>query len=138
LKNRFPDSIVFDFLKSDLFFKISRSRGKKFFAPALWSHTRGDCDCGGEGIIMEIRYSERADKQIKKICKGDRKSAKMIIKMIEAYAENPSGNFDIKILRGKFENLKRLRIGNYRVIFDDYSDIMSIYEIKHRQEVYHD
>ena len=43
-----------------------------------------------------------------------------------------------KILKGKFEDLKRLRIGNYRVIFDDYSDIMSIYEIKHRQDAYHD
>jgi len=41
---------------------------------------------------MEIRYSEKADKQIKKIFKGDRKSAKMIIKTIESYAENPSGN----------------------------------------------
>ncbi|OGW11804.1 MAG: hypothetical protein A2W77_07680 [Nitrospinae bacterium RIFCSPLOWO2_12_39_16] len=36
-------------------------------------------DCEEEGIIMEIRYSEKADKQIKKICNGDRKSAKMII-----------------------------------------------------------
>ncbi|HAP67809.1 MAG TPA: hypothetical protein DCQ99_08545 [Nitrospinae bacterium] len=37
------------------------------------------------GIIMEIRCSEKADKQIKKICKGDRKSAKIITKAIEAY-----------------------------------------------------
>ena len=91
-----------------------------------------------EVVIMEIRYSEKADKQIKKIFKGDRKSAKMIVKTIESYAENPSGNFDIKILKGKFEDLKRLRVGNYRVIFDEYSDIMSIYEIKHRKEAYHD
>ena len=34
---------------------------------------------------MEIRCSEKADKQIKKICKGDRKSAKIITKAIEAY-----------------------------------------------------
>jgi addiction module RelE/StbE family toxin len=87
---------------------------------------------------MKIRYSEKAEKQIKKIFKGDRTSAKMIIKAIEAYAENPSGNFDIKTLKGKFEDLKRLRIRNYRVIFDHYSDIMSIYEIKQRQEAYHD
>jgi len=31
---------------------------------------------------MEIRCSEKADKQIKKICKGDRKSAKIIAKAI--------------------------------------------------------
>jgi len=87
---------------------------------------------------MKIRYSEKAKKQIKKIFKGDRTSAEMIIKAIEAYAENPSGNFDIKTLKGNFEDLKRLRIGNYRVIFDNYSDIMSIYEIKQRQGAYHD
>lgn len=45
---------------------------------------------------MEIRYSEKSSKQIAKIKKGDRKSAVMIIEAIEAYAENPSGNFDVK------------------------------------------
>jgi mRNA interferase RelE/StbE len=85
---------------------------------------------------MEIRYSEKADKQIKKIFKGDRKSAKMILKAIEAYAENPSGNFDEKVLKGKYEDLKRLRVGNYRVIFEDDGNTISIYEIKHRQEAY--
>jgi addiction module RelE/StbE family toxin len=72
---------------------------------------------------MKIRYSEKAEKQIKKIFKGGRTSAKMIIKAIEAYAENPSGNFDIKTLKGKFEDLKRLRIGNYRVIFRYYVNL---------------
>ncbi|HHT9106832.1 MAG TPA: type II toxin-antitoxin system RelE family toxin [Candidatus Wujingus californicus] len=85
---------------------------------------------------MEIRYSEKAEKQIKKIFKGDRKSAKMIIKTIESYAENPSGNFDVKILKGKYEDLKRLRVGNYRIIFEDDGNTISIYEVKHRQEAY--
>ncbi|MBI5102689.1 MAG: type II toxin-antitoxin system RelE/ParE family toxin [Nitrospirae bacterium] len=87
---------------------------------------------------MEIRYSDKAVKQISKIHRGDTKSAALIIKTIEAYAKNPSGNFDLKTLKGKYEDLKRLRIGNYRVIFDDEGRIMSIYEVKHRQEAYHD
>ncbi len=87
---------------------------------------------------MEIRYSEKAVRQISKIHRGDRKSAALIIKTIEAYAKNPLGNFDLKTLKGKYEDLKRLRIGNYRVIFDDEGHIMSIYEVKHRQEAYHD
>ena len=87
---------------------------------------------------MEIRYSEKAVKQMIRIRKGDKKSAEMIIKTIEAYSKKPSGDFDIKILKGKYEDLKRLRIGNYRVIFDDNGHIMSIYEVKHRQEAYHD
>ncbi|HLA51469.1 MAG TPA: type II toxin-antitoxin system RelE/ParE family toxin [Thermodesulfobacteriota bacterium] len=85
---------------------------------------------------MEIRYSEKSSKQIARIKKGDRKSAVMIIEAIETYAENPSGNFDIKVLKGKYEDLKRLRVGNYRIIFEDDGNIMSIYEVKHRQEAY--
>ncbi|MFH0925627.1 MAG: hypothetical protein V1872_08370, partial [bacterium] len=59
-----------------------------------------------------------------------------LIKVIEAYSNNPLGNFDIKILKGNYQDLKRLRVGKYRVIFEDDGDQMSIYEIKHRQEVY--
>jgi mRNA-degrading endonuclease RelE of RelBE toxin-antitoxin system len=57
---------------------------------------------------------------------------------IEAYGKNPYGNFDIKVLRAKYGEFKRLRTDNYRVIFDDGCNVMLIYEIKHRQETYHD
>ncbi len=89
---------------------------------------------------MDIRYSEKAERQIKKIHKGDRKSAAMIIEAIENFAAYSSGkkNFDIKILKGKYGDFKRLRVGNYRVIFEDNGTIMLIYEVKHRQEAYHD
>lgn len=87
---------------------------------------------------MEIKYSEKAVKQIKKIQKGDKRNADMILKAIEVYAENPSGRFDIKILKGKYGDFKRLRVGNYRVIFDDGENVILIYEIKHRQGAYYD
>ncbi len=87
---------------------------------------------------MQIQYSEKAVKQLKKIHKGDKKSAAMILKTIEAYAAKPSGKLDVKVLRGKYGDLKRLRAGNYRVIFDDEENVIFIYEIKHRQEAYHD
>lgn len=87
---------------------------------------------------MEIKYSEKAVKQIKKICKGDKKSASMIIGAIELYSQNPKGNFDIKILKGRYDEFKRLRVGRYRIIFEDDDRIMLIYEIKHRQEAYDD
>ena len=85
---------------------------------------------------MEIKYSERAVKQIKLIHKGDRKSAKMIIETIETFARNPIGSFDVKVLKGKYGEFKRLRVGKYRIIFDDEGNIMFIYEVKHRQEAY--
>lgn len=88
---------------------------------------------------MEIKYSERAVKQIRKICKGDRKSAEMILGDMESYAQNPApGKFDIKTLKGKYGNFKRLRSGDYRVIFDDDGDVIFVYEVKHRQGAYHD
>lgn len=87
---------------------------------------------------MEIKYSEKAVKQIKKIYKGDKKKGIMLLKTIESYVGNSSGNFDIKILRGKYGNLKRLRVGDYRVIFEEAENIISIYEVKHRQGAYRD
>jgi addiction module RelE/StbE family toxin len=87
---------------------------------------------------MDISYSEKAVKQIKRIHRGDRKSAEIIIKTIEAFSLEPSGNFDIKTLKGKYEDLKRLRIRSYRVIFEVIENVIFIYEIKHRQEAYHD
>jgi mRNA-degrading endonuclease RelE of RelBE toxin-antitoxin system len=87
---------------------------------------------------LEIKYSENAVKQIKQIMKGDRKSAIAIIGIIEAYAKNPGGNFDIKTLKGKYAEFKRLRVGKYRIIFDDDGKVMVIYEVKHRQEAYYD
>ena len=87
---------------------------------------------------MEIQYSEKAVKQIKKIHKGDKKGAGMILKTIESYAENPTGKFDIKVLKGKYGDFKRLRAGAYRIIFEDTGNIILVYEVKRRQEAYHD
>lgn len=85
---------------------------------------------------MEIRYSEKSEKQITRIKRGDRKSAEMIIKAIENYAENSTGIFDIKTLKGRYEDLKRLRIGDYRVLFENDKNVMSVYEVRHRQGAY--
>jgi mRNA-degrading endonuclease RelE of RelBE toxin-antitoxin system len=87
---------------------------------------------------MNILYSEKAEKQLKKIFKGNRQAALMIMNAIESYRENLTGNFDVKLLKGKYGDFKRLRAGHYRIIFDDAGNIMLVYEIKHRQEAYHD
>lgn len=87
---------------------------------------------------IEIRYTELAVKQLARIAKGDKKSATMILDAIEKYASNPKGKHDIKILKGEFSNFKRLRVGNYRIIFDEDDNILNIIEVKHRQEAYHD
>ncbi len=85
---------------------------------------------------MEIIYSSKSKKFLKKLLKGDKKSVGMIIKTIEEYAFNPKGHFDIQYLKGQLGDLKRIRVGNYRIIFDDNDNLLTILEIYHRQEAY--
>ncbi|MBF0556709.1 MAG: type II toxin-antitoxin system RelE/ParE family toxin [Nitrospirae bacterium] len=85
---------------------------------------------------MEIKYSEESAKKLTRLLKGNRKSAESIIKTIESYAEDPSMNYDVKILKGTLGDFKRLRIRDYRIIFEDDGTTMLIYEIKHRKEAY--
>jgi len=44
----------------------------------------------------------------------------------------------LKVLKGKYGEFKRLRVGKYRIIFDNDGNVMFIYEVKHRQEAYND
>ena len=85
---------------------------------------------------MEILYTEKAAKELRKIAVNNRKNALLIIKKIESYIKNPEGSHDIKLLKGKFSTFKRLRAGDYRIIFDEENNVMYIYEIKHRKEAY--
>jgi len=62
---------------------------------------------------MDIVYSLKATKFLKKLSKGNKKDAASIIAEIENYVLNPQGNFDIKTLKGQYEDFKRLRVGNY-------------------------
>ena len=87
---------------------------------------------------MEVEYTERAFKEIKKIAKADKKSARIIIQKIENFALNPKGNHNVKHLKGEFENLLRLRAGDYRIILVIEYEKITITTIKHRQGIYND
>jgi mRNA-degrading endonuclease RelE of RelBE toxin-antitoxin system len=97
---------------------------------------RANHNTGGGSV--KIRYSQKAVKQLKTISKGDKKSAVMILTGVEAYATNPQGAFDVKVLKGKLGDIKRLRVGKYRILFGDENDVISVYEVKHRREAYSD
>lgn len=60
--------------------------------------------------MKQIIYSEKAQKQVRDIAQGDKKSAALIFEKIEQYAEG-SANADVKILHGKYGEFKRLRAG---------------------------
>lgn len=88
---------------------------------------------------MEILYSEKALKQLKRISRGDKNGARRIIEAIEKFAAELDDNkFDIKIFKGKLGDFKRLRVGVYRIIFDQDGYVLYIYQVKHRQEAYDD
>lgn len=75
---------------------------------------------------MEIRYSKQA---IKFLSKRDPNTQKRIINAINAI---PLG--DIKKLQG--QNGYRLRVGDYRVIFDRDGNILYIEKIDNRGQIY--
>lgn len=86
--------------------------------------------------MIEIQYSEIAVKQLRMISKSDQRSAVLILAKIEQFASDPKSYKDVKILKGKLATFKRIRAGNYRVIFDTDNNVMSVYQIKHRKEIY--
>lgn len=75
---------------------------------------------------MKILYTEKASKELRKIAANNKKNAELIINKIESYVKNPGGKHDIKLLKWKFESFKRLRAGNYRIIFDEENNVMYI------------
>lgn len=76
---------------------------------------------------MEIKYSKQAYKYLKKIHKPKREQ------IIAAINKIPKGN--IKKLKG-YDDLYRLRVNDYRVIFNTDYDIIKIIKIGSRGDIY--
>ena len=77
-----------------------------------------------------IEFKPRAIKDCKKI---EKKLLKNIFSKIELMSNNLEG--DVKKLTN-FTPEFRLRIGDYRVLFEIEKDIVVIYRVLHRKEVY--
>lgn len=75
---------------------------------------------------MNINYSKQAVKFLSKQDKPTR------IRIIEAIKRLPEG--DVKKLQG--QHGYRLRVGDYRVIFDKTGDILYIEKINNRGQIY--
>ena len=75
---------------------------------------------------MEIKYSKQAVKFLKK---QDKPTIKRIISAIEML---PAG--DVKKLQGQVGY--RLRVGDYRIIFDKSGNVIFIVKIGNRGEIY--
>ncbi len=75
---------------------------------------------------MEIKYSKQAEKFLKKQDPDTRNRIRNAIHNL------PAG--DVKKLQGK--NGYRLRIGNYRIIFDKNGNIIYIVRMHNRGQIY--
>jgi mRNA interferase RelE/StbE len=64
----------------------------------------------------------------------DRESAMRILIALTRYGE--SGEGDIKALSGEWDGYFRLRVGDFRVIFQITPNAMTIARVRHRSEVY--
>ena len=78
----------------------------------------------------KIKFKPRAIKDCKSI---DKKVLKLIFSKIELLSNNLHG--DVKKLTN-FTPEYRLRVGDYRVLFETEKDQINIYRIMHRKKVY--
>ena len=80
---------------------------------------------------MIVKIDEKAIKDLGKIHKSDAKKIFSKIETLEKFPHVPN----LKKLTN-FEPPYRLRVGNYRILFDIENDTLTIYRVKHRKESY--
>ncbi len=78
----------------------------------------------------KIEFKPRATKDLRSINRDD---ARRILAKIRAMENDLAGN--VKHLTD-FEPQYRLRVGNYRALFNIENDYIIVYRIKHRREAY--
>ena len=82
----------------------------------------------------KVIYEKRVAKDIEKIPHAD---VARIVEKIHALAREEQW-LDIKKLKWYIDNLYRLRVGDYRVIYEKRNDelIILILQVGHRKEIY--
>lgn len=83
--------------------------------------------------IFQVKIVGAAGRQLRKLSKENQRR---VLDGIEKLSQNPRPR-GYKPLQGE-ENLFRLRIGDYRVIYEIHTDILIVFVLRvaHRREVY--
>lgn len=83
-------------------------------------------------MIYSVSIKQSAAKALAKIARDDRQR---IIDAIDQLATNPVAG---GALKGEYAGLRRIRIGNYRVVYEvqDQRLVVLVIRIGHRREVY--
>jgi len=82
-------------------------------------------------LAYKIRYKKSVAKDLKSI---EKKEKERILNKIEGTLSKKPNQYPL--LKGRFAGLRKLRIGNYRVIFSLLDDEIWILRIGHRSEIY--
>ncbi len=89
---------------------------------------------------MRISLGRKAFKFLEKLDKASQSRIKEKVNTLRNSLENsgaiPINILDIKTLRGEWYPMKRLRVGNYRIIFHIDNDILKIPIIDNRGDIY--
>ena len=80
---------------------------------------------------MKVNIDDKAVKDLSKIHKAEVSRILAKIEELQKFPKIPN----LKKLNN-FEPPYRLRVGNYRVLFDVEESIITVYRIKHRKESY--
>jgi mRNA interferase RelE/StbE len=82
--------------------------------------------------FCKIQWDSRALKELRKL---PRENAVHILKAISSLAENPLSEPPLK---GAFQGFRKLRVGEYRVIYSFQKEVavIQILRVAHRREVY--
>jgi mRNA interferase RelE/StbE len=73
-------------------------------------------------MTYKVVIADKAKKNIKRL---DKQTQTRIVKAIKKLAENPRPN-GCKALQGEFKGLTRIRIGDYRIIYEIVDNMLII------------
>ncbi len=82
--------------------------------------------------MKEIKYSRESLKSLRNMPVN---TMKLIVSKINQYADNPQSLAN-NIIRMKGEPHYRLRVGDYRVVFDEFDRVIEIIKVESRGSVY--
>ena len=84
--------------------------------------------------MYKVQFSKQAGKDLRNLPKT---VIKRVIIASEGLAKNPQPN-GCKKLRGTKENLYRVRVGDYRIIYviEETIRIVTVRNVRHRKDVY--
>jgi mRNA interferase RelE/StbE len=86
-------------------------------------------------VTYQLSFSDKALKSLKKIPKSD---SERIISALEDLALDPDIKANVKRLTNHPEAVFRLRVGNYRVLYDKHDTVLiiAVIDVGHRKDIY--